>query len=502
MTVTRPSKRKIAQYADEFGFDFDEQDCTEFEEQIDAWMSSFDVLEARSDPAPAVSVPRTPGQKADRNTNRADNGWYVRTSIKSVREGALAGKKVALKDNICLAGVPMANGASALEGFVPDVDATVVTRILDAGGEIAGKAASEYFSYSGGSHTSVVAPIHNPAKEGHTSGGSSSGSAAVVAQGDVDMALGADQGGSIRIPASFCGIVGLKPTYGLVPYTGIQSSDYFIDHVGPMSRTVADCALLLSVIAGEDGIDPRQSPRASVDYLKALQSPPTDLKIGVLSEGFGHTFSDPQVDACVRSAIQRLGDAGHVLSEVSVPDHWEIGPHLWMPIGTEGYYMNSIVGAGYGYGHGGLYMASLSNRLRGWRAFAHDFSPEFKLAILIGRHMNERYSGHYYGKAVNLARQLRGAYDAALMEVDLLVLPTLPTTAPKLHDYKQGAFASSPGFYFNVAPFNLTKHPALTMPCGTDENGLPIGIMFVAPHFEEAKIFAIASQLEAALADN
>ena len=150
----------------------------------------------------------------------------------------------------------MMNGASTMEGYVPDVDATVVTRILDSGGTIAGKTVCEYFCFSGGSHTSASGPVHNPHRTGYSAGGSSSGSAAVVAAGDVPMALGGDQGGSIRIPASFCGIYGLKPTHGLVPYTGIMPIELTLDHTGPMTATVEDNALLLEVLADADGLDP------------------------------------------------------------------------------------------------------------------------------------------------------------------------------------------------------------------------------------------------------
>ena len=182
----------------------------------------------------------------------------MKTSIKGRPGGKLAGRRIALKDNVCLAGVPMMIGADILEGYVPDVDATIVERILDAGGEIAGKAVCEYYCVSGGSHTSATGPVQNPRKPGYSAGGSSSGSAALVAAGDVDMAIGGDQAGSIRIPASHCGIVGLKPTYGLVPYTGIAPLEITLDTCGPMTADVRDNALLLEVIAGPDGIDSRQ----------------------------------------------------------------------------------------------------------------------------------------------------------------------------------------------------------------------------------------------------
>ncbi len=183
----------------------------------------------------------------------------MKTSIKGKPGGPLAGRRIALKDNVCLAGVPMMIGADILEGYVPDVDATIVERILDAGGEIAGKAVCEYYCVSGGSHTSSTGPVQNPRKPGYTAGGSSSGSAALVAAGDVDMAIGGDQAGSIRIPASYCGIVGLKPTFGLVPYTGIAPLEITLDACGPMTANVRDNARA----AGSRSPDRTASTRAS-----------------------------------------------------------------------------------------------------------------------------------------------------------------------------------------------------------------------------------------------
>ncbi len=170
---------------------------------------------------------------------------------------------MALKDNVALAGVPMMNGASTLEGFVPASDATIVTRMLDAGATILGKAVCEHFCLSGGSHTSDPGPVHNPHRIGYSAGGSSSGSGALVAAGEVDLAIGGDQGGSIRIPASYCGIVGMKPTHGLVPYTGVMPIETTIDHTGPMTASVGDNALLLEVLAGPDGLDPGNMRRRS-----------------------------------------------------------------------------------------------------------------------------------------------------------------------------------------------------------------------------------------------
>src|SRR5437660_2419057 len=179
----------------------------------------------------------------------------------------------------------MMNGASTLEGYVPNVDATVAIRILDAGGTIVGKSHCEYFCLSGGSHTNATGPVHNPHKRGYSAGGSSSGSAVLVAKGEVDMAIGGDQGGSIRIPSSFCGIYGMKPTHGLVPYTGIMPIELTLDHAGPMTATVADNALLLEVLAGADGLDPRQYAPRTAPYTEAPGRGVDGLRIGLLQVG-------------------------------------------------------------------------------------------------------------------------------------------------------------------------------------------------------------------------
>nr|KAG5700744.1 hypothetical protein BaRGS_029109 [Batillaria attramentaria] len=215
---------------------------------------------------PVVRYPRTPGYRPG-----PDDNPY---NACGAAEGKLSGRTVGIKDNTAVAGVPMRNGSKILENYVPEFDATVVTRILDAGGRIIGKTSVEDMCSSGSSITNSDGPVRNPRDESRIAGGSSSGSGALVAAGLVDMAIGGDQGGSIRIPASFTGIVGLKPTYGLVPYTGASTLDPSIDHLGPMARTVSDCALLLEVIAGyDDGRDPRQFPGMTVpQYSKLIEA--------------------------------------------------------------------------------------------------------------------------------------------------------------------------------------------------------------------------------------
>src|SRR5499433_1218535 len=257
MAVKRPTLAQLHEVSRDLGMTLSDEDARSFLGLMEGSFAAYDAVDAMADYVPPVKYPRTPGYRPEGEENKY-NAWYVKTEGKGAPSGKLAGKKIALKDNVNLAGVPMMNGASTLEGYVPDTDATIVTRILDAGGTIIGKVHCEYFCFSGGSHTCAAGPVHNPHKMGYSAGGSSSGSAVVVATGEADMAIGGDQGGSIRMPASFCGIYGMKATHGLVPYTGIMPSEIYVDHTGPMTANVKDNALMLEVIAGPDGLDPRQ----------------------------------------------------------------------------------------------------------------------------------------------------------------------------------------------------------------------------------------------------
>ncbi|MGO8920744.1 MAG: amidase family protein, partial [Stellaceae bacterium] len=234
MTVKRPTPEQLRTVAEELGMTMSADDIASYLEIMQPNFLAYDAVEAMPDYLPAVKYPRTPGYKPEGEENKY-NAWYVKTTVKGAPHGKLAGKTVVLKDNVCLAGVPMMNGASTLEGYTPDIDATIVSRILDAGGTILGKSHCEYFCFSGGSHTNATGPVHNPHKMGYSAGGSSSGSAALLAAGEVDMAIGGDQGGSIRIPAAYCGVYGMKATHGLVPYTGVMPIEITLDHTGPMT---------------------------------------------------------------------------------------------------------------------------------------------------------------------------------------------------------------------------------------------------------------------------
>ena len=221
--------------------------------------------------------------------------WLLKCNIKGAASGPLHGRKVAVKDNIFVADLPLTNGSDVLADLVADFDATVVDRLLNAGAEITGKTVCEYLCLSGGSATSAGGIVQNPRKPGYSTGGSSSGSAALVAAGEVDMALGTDQGGSVRIPASWTGVVGMKATRGVVPFSGGVPIEASIEYIGPLTRTVADNALCLEVLA-DDGAGVRP------DYTGSLGQPPADLRIAVVKEGFGWPSSAPAVDQCVQSA--------------------------------------------------------------------------------------------------------------------------------------------------------------------------------------------------------
>ena len=234
-TVRRPTLEQMHDIVDSLHLSMSQGEVAEYMEVLEGTFQAYDRVNQLPDYLPPVRYPRTPGYRPGANENPL-NAWAVKTEVRGAAHGPLSGKRVVLKDNICLAGVPMMNGASTLEGYVPDIDATVVTRILDAGGTIVGKAHCEYFCLSGGSHTSALGPVHNPYKHGYSAGGSSSGCGALVASGEVEMAIGGDQGGSIRMPASYSGCYGMKATHGLVPYTGVMPIEATIDHAGPMTR--------------------------------------------------------------------------------------------------------------------------------------------------------------------------------------------------------------------------------------------------------------------------
>jgi amidase len=339
--------------------------------------------------------------------------------------------------------------------------------------------------------------VLNPHDATRLAGGSSSGSAAALFYDDVDLTIGGDQGGSIRIPASWCGVVGLKPTYGLVPYTGIVGIEPTIDHTGPMARTVADTALLLEVIAGFDATDPRQRTLPPVPRFSEARATRLDgIRIGVLREGFDLAVSEPDVDEAVRAAVSELAALGARVTEVSVPLH-ALAASLLLPIMFEG------ATAWLATNHAGLHLdgwhdAALVRALRtARRERGAELPPNLKIVLAGGQLIADQHGGEVYARAQNRRPELRAAYDDVLRNVDAVVLPTTPMKAEQLGPPRDGLglITASSDVIINTAAFDVTGHPALSVPCGTSA-GLPVGMMLVGRHFDDATVLRIASAYE------
>lgn len=497
MTITRPSADQLIEIGKGLGMTLSPAEAEEYLTLMQPNLDAYDVVDNEPDFMPEVKYPRTTGYTPELADN-PHGAWARKVTVKGAAEGKLKGKTVALKDNVALAGVPMSNGASTLAGFIPVADATIVTRMLDAGATIEGKAVCEYFCLSGGSHTSKPNMVHNPRRGGYSAGGSSSGSAALVGGGLVDMATGGDQGGSIRMPASFCGIAGMKPTHGLVPYTGVMPIESTIDHTGPMTATVADNALLLEVLAGPDGLDPRQYAPKVDAYTKALDKGVKGMKIAVLEEGFAAANMMPGVADAVREAAETYRRLGAIVEEVSIPDHL-LAAAVWGPVAIEGLQWQMMQGNGMGMNWKGAYDVGLLDYHAGWREKADDLSESLKICMLLGQYAIDHYNGRYYAKAQNLVRKVKASYDAAFAKYDLLLMPTLPITASKLPE--PGASITEVitrafEMIANTSQFDVTGHPSMSIPCG-EVDGLPVGLMLTGADYSESTIYAAAAAYEA-----
>lgn len=494
----KPTIAQLREIADVYGMHMTDEDLASFVGLMGAALASYERINQLPEPALPVRYARAGSYRPGPEENPL-NAWYQKCSIKGASSGILSGKRIAIKDNVCVAGVPMMNGSSVLEGYVPEFDATIVTRILDAGGEIIGKAVCEHLCFSGGSHTSDTGPVLNPHDPIRSAGGSSSGSAALVVAGECDMAIGGDQGGSIRIPSSWCGAYGLKPTYGLVPYTGVFPIELTLDHTGPIAATVSDVALLLDAIAGEDGLDPRQKGVQVDAYAQALQHDIEGLRVGIVTEGFGWPgLSEQDVDELVEASARRFSEQGARVSTISIPLHRD-GIHIWNAIAVEGAAMLMVRGNSMGTNWKGHYSTSLLDAYaRGRITRADDLSDTVKMVVLLGQYMQDSYHGRYYAKAQNLARTLTKAYDDALRTVDLLVMPTLPmkaTLIPAADASREEKVARALEMIPNTAPFDVTGHPAMTLPCGKLD-GLPIGMMLIGKRWNDATVLRAAHAFE------
>jgi amidase len=451
---------------------------------------------------PPAHYPRTAGSRPVASENEY-NGWVWRCDVPGRSEGVLAGHDIVLKDIIPVAGQPMTAGSSVLEGYTAAFDATVVSRVLDAGGRIRGIATTEDMCLSGASVSAATGQVRNPRDSARSAGGSSSGVAALVAAGAVDAGIGADQGGSIRIPASLCGVYGMKPTYGLVPYTGCAPIDPSLDHLGPIAGTVDGVARLLTAIAGYDGLDPRQQPHDAEDYLREESTDVRPLRVGVLAEGFDRAdLSDPGVDETVRGLARAVREIGHEVSDVSVPLHssaMDIHGALLLQ-GAAQYLLGSggvgPIGKGFYDERIGL-VGAAGLEQRGDRLFA-----SVKFAAAVGGYLWDKYGGSFYARAQNVALALRQQYDQLLSGIDLLLMPTTCIQAPNLPsttvpDLASVELALDPALISNTCAYNHTGHPALSVPV-PGPGDLPVGVMLVGGWYAERTILRLARDLEKA----
>lgn len=498
MPIAKPTADDVREISDALGLALSESDVDTYAGFLAEMTAPYDRLDAMEGPH-AVRPARGRVGRPPRAEENPHNAWAWIGPIEPTGKGLLSGYEIGVKDAICVAGMPARNGSSLLEDFVPDSDATVVTRVLAAGGTIRGKTACEDLSFSGHSHTSTP-PVLNPRNPRHTSGGSSSGNGAAIAAGDIPMAIGCDQGGSVRIPASWCGVVGLKATHGLVPYTGAFSMDATIDYCGPMGARVEDVARLLTVIAGPDGLDPRQVNRlipAGVNYLDPLAERRKPRRIGVVGEGFGRPDSEAETDRVVREALRRLAATGVEVEEISMPTHLQCFD-VWNAIVVGGtselmFRHNGMPSFSEGYSD-----PQMLDAFAAWRERPREISVTAMPALLMGALMQARYNGRHYAKAQSLLKTMRAGIDAALDRFDALAMPTVPFRA-SAHPAAGASLAERVSLGLpmvgNTAPYNASGHPAITVPCG-DHDGLPVGLMLIGRHFGESDLLSAAAHFQ------
>ena len=423
------------------------------------------------------------------------NAYITETSIDGADSGPLAGATVAVKDNISTEGVRTTCGSAMLDDYVPPYDATVVRRLLDAGATIPGKTNMDEFGMGTTTETSAFGPTENPAAPGRVPGGSSGGSAAVVAAGDADMALGTDTGGSIRCPAAFCGVVGIKPTYGLVSRYGLVAYANSLEQIGPIAPSVEDAARLLDVVAGPDDRDAttREAPDASATdgtYADAATGDVDGLDVGIPTELLDG--ADPGVLETFWSAIDDLESRGASYHEVELPS---------LTHAVEAYYVIAMSEASSNLARfDGVRYGPEGDRSGDWNdAFAavreEGFGEEVKRRILLGTYaLSAGYHDKYYKKAQDARAWIQQDFDAAFEDADVLASPTMPVPpmamGESLDDPLTMYLADA-----NTTPVNLANLPAISVPVGETDDGLPVGLQLVGPAFAERTIIRAGSAL-------
>jgi amidase len=498
--IRRPSAEEIRALLESEYMHPTANELAALEVMVDDMLGLFDRLDELAAPELPVRYPSR--DKGRRPTPEEDpyNAFIRRCEVKGAVAGRLAGKTVGLKDNIRLAGVPMTNGSRLLQHFVPDVDATVVERLLDAGAIIVGKLNMDDFGFAGTGETSAFGCVRNPADPEYSAGGSSGGSGAAVACGAVDLAIAVDQGGSARIPASWCGVVTIKPTHGLVPSFGITYLDHSTDFVCPVARTVAEVAAALEVIAGDDARDPQwvRGPLAVEEYSKALTGGLRGLRLGLIVESMEPDVLEADVGAAVRRLLALAEEQGASCREIPL-SFWKDSRAIWN--GFAAHAITAMVESEQeGYGRRGMcdlgWQEAFANARR---AGSDDFPPILKLLMATGKYLRRQGRSLYFSKATNLRFAARAEVDRAFESIDVLVTPTTPMKAFRLLSRRpsmaeMGARAGA--MCQNTYPLNVTGHPALSLPIGRGEGDLPIGLQLIGSYFGESQLIRVAHALE------
>ncbi|WP_101296625.1 Asp-tRNA(Asn)/Glu-tRNA(Gln) amidotransferase subunit GatA [Halegenticoccus soli] len=438
------------------------------------------------------------------------NAFITEETVESDADGPLSGKTIAVKDNISTEGLRTTCGSAMLEEYVPPYDATVVTRLKESGATIVGKTNMDEFGMGGTTETSAYGPTKNPVDHSRVPGGSSGGSAAAVAAGDADLALGTDTGGSVRNPAAFCGVVGIKPTYGLVSRYGLVAYANSLEQIGPLAPTVREAAELLDVIAGPDDSDSTtREEGADSNYAAAADGDVDGLTVGVVTdlvEG-----ADDRVVEVFEDAVADLESEGATVREVSL-DSLEHAVQAYYVIAMSEASSNLARYDGVRYGvsassasggseDGRSESSGVSGGFEGnWNdSFARSreagFGPEVKRRVLLGTYaLSAGYHEKYYKKAQDARAWIKRDFDEALSEADVLASPTMPVLPPKL-----GESLSDPLQLYlidaNTVPVNLANLPAISVPAG-EADGLPVGLQLVGSKFGEAEIVRAASAAE------
>jgi aspartyl-tRNA(Asn)/glutamyl-tRNA(Gln) amidotransferase subunit A len=408
----------------------------------------------------------------------------------------LAGVPVAIKDVMVTRGVRTTAGSKILDNFIPPYDCTAVARLEAAGALILGKLNCDEFAMGSSTENSAYGAVHNPRDKSRVPGGSSGGSAAAVAAEMAVATLGSDTGGSIRQPASFCGVVGLKPTYGRVSRYGLIAFASSLDHIGPFAKTVKEVALLLRTIAGRDPMDATSAEVAVPDYVAELEKPVKGLKVGVAKEYFGSGL-DPEVRVAVEAAIQKLAELGCEVVPVSLP-HTEYAIPTYYIVATAEASANLARYDGVRYG----FRAKADNRsqdnLSQMYRLTRDggFGMEVKRRIMLGTYaLSAGYYDAYYLKAQKVRTLLTRDFDEAFRKVDVIAAPTCPTAAFRLGEKVNDPLAMYLADIYTVTA-NLAGIPGISVPCGETKEKLPIGLQILGKHFDEATILRVAHAYE------